>query len=317
MHLCHHFFVRWQILSRFCQALLFAKHRKQHGGQLLFAGLVRLFLDGFTQAALGLAVCVALHIVHTLVLLHRGIAAGIVVDLGQIGADHLDRGLIVAHLFQLLRAGDIVHHAAVHREEHLLKLVGTALFHLAVAMLDQRFVAVFVRLLSNLNDLRQQSRIGAGGPAGIGYRQHFLVLTAAQQRAQIQLGIAQAAVIRLPVGRNANAVQLDILGIPLADGLPVGIVTGAALHVHGKAANRLVRGGQQFFPQIILAQVMNVLLCYRQPCTAFKLIGIRIDAGHTVRDLGGLFLGIALLAKHFHAVCAAVGTQCVLIILAQ
>lgn len=32
---------------------------------------------------------------------------------------------------------------------------------------------------------------------------------------------------------------------------------------------------------------------------------------------GGLFLGIALLAKHFHAVCAAVGTQCVLIILAQ
>ncbi len=93
-----------------------------------------------------------LHIVHTLVLLHRGIAAGIVVDLGQIGADHLNRGLIVAHLFQLLRAGDIVHHAAVHREKHLLKLIGTALFHLAAAMLDQRFVAVFVRLLGDLNN---------------------------------------------------------------------------------------------------------------------------------------------------------------------
>ena len=184
-------------------------------------------------------------------------------------------------------------------------------------MLDQRFVAVFVRLLGDLNNFCQQSRIGAGGPAGIGYRQRFFVLAAAQQRAQIQLGIAQVAVIRLSVGRNANAVQLDILGVPLADGLAVGIGAGVALHVQRKAADRLVRGGQQFFPQIILAQVMDVLLCHRQPCTAFQLIGIRIDAGHAVRDPGGLLRRVALLAKHLHAVCAAVWAQCVLVIIAQ
>ena len=184
-------------------------------------------------------------------------------------------------------------------------------------MLDQRFVAVFVRLLGDLNNFCQQSRIGAGGPAGIGYRQRFFVLAAAQQRAQIQLGIAQVAVIRLSVGRNANAVQLDILGVPLADGLAVGIGAGVALHVQRKAADRLVRGSQQFFPQIILAQVMDVLLCHRQPCTAFQLIGIRIDAGHAVRDLGGLLRRVALLAKHLHAVCAAVWAQCVLVIIAQ
>lgn len=51
-------------------------------------------------------------------------------------------------------------------------------------MLDQRFVAVFVRLLGDLNNFCQQSRIGAGGPAGIGYRQRFFVLAAAQQRAR-------------------------------------------------------------------------------------------------------------------------------------